>query len=42
MDNADTELERRDEPVCHFIREQTAERQPDKQLVYTNFLELSI
>ncbi len=30
MDNANSELERGDESIHHFIREPVAERQPDQ------------
>ena len=38
MDNADSKLERSDEPIRHTFREQTAQQQFHQQLVYTNYL----
>ncbi len=38
MDNADTELERSDEPIRHHFQEPFAEQQFYQQLVYTKFL----
>lgn len=42
MDNADSKLERRDKPVCNTFGKPAAERQPNQQFIYTEFLKPSI
>ncbi len=38
MDNANTQLERGDEPICHTFRGTSADERIRRKLIYTDFL----